>query len=42
MSDFKWYVVRVISGREEKIKDHVLLEVEKSGLTEKVRQILVP
>lgn len=42
MSDFKWYVVRVISGREVKIKDHILFEIEKSNLQHMVRQILVP
>jgi len=42
VSDFKWYVARVISGREEKIKDIVLLEIEKSKLKDLVRQIIVP
>jgi transcription termination/antitermination protein NusG len=42
MSDFKWYVVRVISGREAKIRDHILAEVDKSGLKEVVRQVIVP
>jgi len=42
MLDFKWYVVRVISGRESKIKDHILAEIDKSGLKELVRQVIVP
>lgn len=42
MPDFKWYVVRVISGRENKIKDLILMELERSNLSEYVRQILVP
>jgi transcriptional antiterminator NusG len=42
MLDFKWYVLRVISGREEKIKDLILFEVEKSGLKDYVRQVIVP
>lgn len=42
MSDFNWYVVRVISGREGKIRDHILAEVDKSGLKDLVRQVIVP
>ena len=42
MSDFKWYVIRVISGREAKIKEHIEFEIEKSNLQHLVRQILVP
>jgi len=41
-TEFKWYVARVISGREEKIRDIVLLEIEKSGLKDYVKQIIVP
>ncbi len=42
MLDYKWYVVRVISGREAKIKDHIAAEIDKSGLKELVRQVIVP
>lgn len=40
--EFKWYVVRVISGREEKIKDLILYEIEQANLKEFVRQAIVP
>jgi transcription termination/antitermination protein NusG len=42
MLDFKWYVVRVISGREEKIKGHIMAEVEKSKISDYVKQVIVP
>jgi len=42
MSEFKWYVVRVISGQEQKIKDHLVSEMEREGVQDFVRQILVP
>lgn len=42
MLDFKWYVVRVISGREVKIKDHIIAEIENNGLNDYVKQIIVP
>lgn len=42
MLNYKWYVVRVISGREEKIKNMIELEVEKKDLKELVKQIIVP
>ncbi|MFN8322426.1 MAG: transcription termination/antitermination protein NusG [Chitinophagales bacterium] len=40
--DKKWYVVRVISGQERKIREHVLLEVNRSGWDKIVLNILVP
>lgn len=38
----KWFVMRVISGQERKIREHLLLEVNRSGLDSVVSQILVP
>ncbi len=38
----KWYVVRVISGQERKIREHVLLEVNRSKWDNIVTNILVP
>src|ERR1700753_3647545 len=38
----KWYVIRVISGQERKIRDHVMLEVNRSGWDKIVYNILVP
>jgi transcription termination/antitermination protein NusG len=42
MLDYKWYVVRVISGREEKIKGYIQTLIEKKKLTDYVRQVIVP
>jgi transcriptional antiterminator NusG len=38
----KWYSLRVISGKEKKLKDKLILEVEKSGWSDIVLQIIVP
>ena len=38
----KWYSLRVISGKERKIKERIELEITRSGWTEIVPQILVP
>ena len=42
MSDFKWYVIRVISGQEKKIKAHLESELTREGYDKKVNQILIP
>lgn len=42
MSDFKWYVIRVISGQENKIKKHIETEVRREGYEERLNQILIP
>lgn len=38
----KWYSLRVISGKERKIKERIELEVQRSGWTDYVTQVLVP
>ncbi len=38
----KWYVLRVISGKERKLKEQIEKEIERSGWAEIVTQILVP
>jgi transcriptional antiterminator NusG len=38
----KWYSLRVISGKERKIKERIELEITRSGWTEAVPQVLVP
>ncbi len=40
--DKNWYVLRVISGKERKIKEYLDMEMERSGWTDIVTQILVP
>jgi transcription termination/antitermination protein NusG len=42
MGELKWYVLRVISGQEKKVKAHLENEVERSKLTEFVPQVLIP
>jgi transcriptional antiterminator NusG len=40
--EFKWYVVRAISGQEKKVKQHIEAELHRAGLSEFVPQILIP
>jgi transcriptional antiterminator NusG len=38
----KWYVMRVISGKERKVKEYLENEVSRSGWNEIITQVLVP
>jgi transcriptional antiterminator NusG len=38
----KWYVVRAVSGQENKVKTYIENEVTRLGLQESIDQILVP
>lgn len=38
----KWYVLRVISGKEKKLKDLIELEISRSNFPDVISQILVP
>ena len=38
----EWYTLRVISGKEKKIRDNILYEVETEGMKDVVTDILVP
>jgi len=38
----KWYVMRVISGKERKIKEYIEHEVSRSGWGHIFSQVLVP
>lgn len=40
--DSKWYSLRVISGKEKKIKERIEMEIQRSGWEDAVLQILVP
>ncbi|MFK7834039.1 MAG: transcription termination/antitermination protein NusG [Winogradskyella sp.] len=42
MSDKKWYVVRAVSGQENKIKAYIENEISRLGLNDFVDQVLVP
>ena len=38
----KWYSLRVISGKERKIKERIELEIQRSGWKDFITQVLVP
>lgn len=38
----KWYVVRAISGKENKVKEYIVSEISRLGLTDYVSQVLIP
>jgi len=38
----KWYSLRVISGKERKLKERIELEVKRSGWSEVISQVIVP
>ncbi|PCH67312.1 MAG: transcription termination/antitermination factor NusG [Bacteroidetes bacterium] len=39
---YKWYAVRILSGKERKIKDYIESEVDRLGLSKYVKQVLIP
>jgi transcription termination/antitermination protein NusG len=39
---FKWYVVRAVTGQEKKVKAQLEVELERAGLQGQVPQILIP
>ncbi|MCX7547661.1 transcription termination/antitermination protein NusG [Xanthomarina sp. F1114] len=41
-SEKKWYVVRAVSGQENKIKAYIETEIARLGLEDYVDQVLVP
>ena len=42
MGELKWFVLRVISGKEKKVKSYLETEVERSKLSNFIPQILIP
>ena len=42
MSETKWYSLRVISGKEKKIKERIELEIQRSKWSDFVLQVIVP
>jgi len=40
--DKKWFVLRVISGKERKLKEYMDAEIERSGWGDVIAQVLVP
>ena len=41
-SNFKWYVVRAVSGQENKIKAYIENEISRVGMQSYIEDILVP
>ena len=41
-TNFKWYVLRAISGKESKVKEYIDAEVKNSDLGQYVNQVLIP
>lgn len=41
-SEQKWYVLKVVSGQEKLVKQHLDSELERRGLKNHVTQILIP
>jgi transcriptional antiterminator NusG len=42
MGEFKWYVARVISGQEKKVKQYIETEVKRENRDSQLKQILIP
>ena len=40
--EMKWYVVKTISGKEEKVKNYIQRELELNKMSQFVSQILIP
>ena len=38
----KWYVVRAVSGQENKVKSYIETEITRLGMTDYISQVLVP
>lgn len=39
---FKWYVLRAISGKEQKVKEYIEAACQNAGLDQYVSQVLIP
>ena len=40
--DTKWYVLRVVSGKERKVKEYLDKEISRCGWSEIVKQVFMP
>lgn len=38
----KWYVLRVVSGKERKVKEYLDKDIQRNGWTELIKQIFLP
>lgn len=41
-ANYKWYVLRAISGKENKVKEYIDAEIKNSDLGQYVAQVLIP
>lgn len=41
-NEFAWYVVRVFTGHEKKVKEYLQREISEQGLEDKIQEILIP
>lgn len=37
-----WYVLKILSGKERKIKESILMEAKLAGLSEQIPEVLAP
>ncbi len=42
MSELKWYVIKAISGQENKVKNYIETEVKRLNLEKDVAQVVIP
>ena len=42
VSTKKWYVVRAVSGQENKVKSYIETEISRLGMSDYISQVLVP
>ena len=42
VKDKKWYVVRAVSGQENKVKEYIEREISHQGMEDLVEEVLVP
>lgn len=42
MAEFKWYVMRAVSGQEKKIKSYIETEVVRNNVDKSLSQVLIP
>ena len=40
--EYRWYVVRCLSGHEKKVKEYLEREIPLQGLDDKITEILIP
>ena len=42
MEDLKWYVLKAVSGQENKVKSYIETEVRRLGYESFVTQVVIP